>query len=249
MKLKHLPAMVALIASPLVLLAAPADDRKIEAAAHASYNFRSVLEDRVKAKADQGVVTLSGSVADEADRKLAADTVSNLPGVSGVRNELNVMPDYPERSDGWIALKIRARLLVKANVSATATTVAVKDGIVTLGGLVENAAQKELTEAYAKDIDGVKAVKNELVIAPAQAADKSSLAEAIDDASITTQVKYALMSHKATSALNAKVTTKDGVVHITGIAHSDAEKSLVTKLAQDARGTKSVKNDMTVEKS
>jgi osmotically-inducible protein OsmY len=37
------------------------------------------------------------------------------------------------------------------------------------------------------------------------------------------------------------------VVSITGEAASDAEKSLVTKLAQDVRGTKSVGNAMTVK--
>lgn len=249
MKLKNLSVMVAFLAGPLGLFASPADDRKIEAAAHSSYNYRSVLDNRVKVKVDQGVATLSGSVRDESDRRIAADTVSNLPGVTGIRDELTVTSEHPERSDGWIALKIRARLLVKANVSATATTVAVKDGVVTLGGLAENAAQKELTAAYAKDIDGVKSVTNEMVIAPASPAASSAVVETIDDASVTTQVKYALLSHKSTSALTTKVTTKGGEVHITGVAHSDAEKSLVTKLAQDVRGAKSVKNDMTVEKS
>jgi osmotically-inducible protein OsmY len=36
------------------------------------------------------------------------------------------------------------------------------------------------------------------------------------------------------------------VVRVTGDAASDAEKSLVTKLAGDVRGTRSVTNDMTV---
>ena len=49
------------------------------------------------------------------------------------------------------------------------------------------------------------------------------------------------------SALKTKVTTLDGVVRVTGNARSDAEKALVTKLAQDVRGTKSVTNDMVVK--
>lgn len=55
------------------------------------------------------------------------------------------------------------------------------------------------------------------------------------------------MSHKSTSALKTKVTTTDGVVRVTGDAANDAEKSLVTKLANEGRGTKSVTNDMTVK--
>jgi len=145
-----------------------------------------------------------------------------------------------------MAFKIRSRLLVKANVSATSTKVAVQDGVVTLSGAAENAAQKELTEVYAKDIDGVKSVKNDIVVKDVSTATQT-VGEKIDDASITSQVKFALLSHKATSALKTKVTTNDGVVTITGVAASDAEKSLVSKLAQDVRGTKSVTNDMTVK--
>ena len=54
------------------------------------------------------------------------------------------------------------------------------------------------------------------------------MGEIIDDASITTQVKYALMSHSSTSALKTKITTNAGLVDITGEAASDAEKSFVT---------------------
>ena len=73
------------------------------------------------------------------------------------------------------------------------------------------------------------------------------MSENIDDASITTQVKYALLTHKGTSALKTKLETNDGVIVITGEARSDAEKALVTKLAQDVRGVKSVRNEMTVK--
>lgn len=205
-----------------------------------------MLDNKIKVKAKDGLVTLSGTVQDSDDKALASDTVENIPGVTGVQNNIVVKPAHPENSDSWIALKLRSRLLMKANVSATSTKVAVKDGVVTLTGTADNMAQKELTESYAKEITGVKSVKNKLVIKPNPAADLT-LGEKIDDASITSQVKYALISHKSTSALKTKVTTTDGVVVVTGEAQSEAEKSLVTKLAQDVRGVKSVTNDMTVK--
>jgi len=245
MKIKNLSTLLVLVASPIVLLASSATDSKIEDAAKASYNYRTVLEDHVKVKVSDGIVTLTGTVQDKDDKALAEDTVCNLPGVTSVKNEIKVEPTYPEKSDAWMALKIRSRLLVKGNVSATSTTVVVKDGDVTLTGKADNAAQKELTEAYAKDIDGVKTVKNDIVVATP--APGPTIGEKIDDASITTQVKFALLNHKATSAIKTKVTTNDGVVAITGEAASDAEKSLVSKLASDVRGVKSVSNAMTVK--
>src|SRR4051794_16923635 len=113
MKNKYLPALLLIIASPLALMASSETDRKIEDAAKASYNYQTVLEDHVKVKARDGVVTLSGTVQDNDEKNLAVDTVENLPGVTSVRNELVVKSDYPEKSDGWIAVKIRSRLLVK----------------------------------------------------------------------------------------------------------------------------------------
>ncbi|MBI3887128.1 MAG: BON domain-containing protein [Opitutae bacterium] len=246
MKIKNLSALLLIVASPLVLLASSETDRKIEEAAKASYNYRTVLEDHVNVKAHDGVVTLTGNVQDKDDKSLAQDTVENLPGVMSVKNEITVKSNFPEHSDAWIALKIRSRLLVKANVSAATTTVEVKDGVVTLGGTADNAAQKDLTAVYAKDIDWVKSVTNDIVVKDKLAATET-VGEKIDDASITSQVKFALLTHKSTSALKTKVTTNDGLVAVSGEAANDAEKSLVTKLAQDVRGVKSVSNKMTVK--
>jgi len=248
MKTKYLPALLVLIASPLALLASHATDRKIEEAAKASYNYRTVLEDNVKVKAQDGIVTLTGTVQDKSDKALAADTVENLPGVTSVKNDIVVASSYPEHSDKWMAVKIRSRLLVKANVSAATTKVEVVDGVATLTGTADNQAQKELTGVYAMDIDHVKSVKNEIVVNAATGAPrKETMGDKIDDASITSQVKLALLSHKSTSALMTKVTTNDGIVTVSGVAANDAEKSLVSKLAGDVRGARSVTNNMTVK--
>jgi osmotically-inducible protein OsmY len=92
----------------------------------------------------------------------------------------------------------------------------------------------------------VKSVRNNIVVTD-EPAPRNPMNETIDDASITSQLKYALLAHKGTSALKTKITTNDGVIDITGVARSDAEKSLVTKLAQDVRGVRSVSNNMTVK--
>lgn len=246
MKNKNLSALLILAVAPVALFASSETDRKIEDAAKASYNYRTVLDDHVKVKAKDGIVTLTGSVEDKDDKALAADTVENLPGVVAVKNEITVKPSHPEHSDAWIAFKIRSRLLVKGNVSATDTKVAVENGNVILTGTADNIAQKDLTSVYAKEIEGVKSVKNDIMIKDAPAS-RETVGEKIDDASITSQVKYALLSHKSTSALKTKVTTNEGAIVITGEAASDAEKALVTKLAQDVRGVKSVSNNMTVK--
>ncbi len=226
---------------PTVLWASSVD-HQIEDAASNSYNYKAVLNGHVKVKSEDGVVTLTGTVPDKADRALAEDTVENLPGVVRVDNEVTVDSSYPEYSDSWIALKIHGLLLVRANVSDANTKVTVQDGAVTLTGTAESDAQKALTEAYVKSVDHVKSVNNQLVVVAAPPSDTS----AVDDASITGQVKYQLLTDHNTSAIRTKVKTEHGVVIITGEAESSAEKDLVTRVAETIRGVRSVDNLMTV---
>ena len=143
-------------------------------------------------------------------------------------------------------MKVKTALLFHRNVSATGTTVYTKDGVVTLQGEASSMAQKELTTEYAKDIDNVKAVKNEMTIAATPATSDATIGDKIDDASITAEVKSSLLSHHSTSAIHTTVSTTDGVVTVGGIAKNDAEKSLVTKLATDINGVTSVINNMTI---
>jgi hyperosmotically inducible periplasmic protein len=247
MKTLKLFALLVMAAAPAMIFASTETDRQIEDAAKSSYNFRVVLDNAVTARSDDGVVTLTGTVQDKDQKNIANDTVSNLPGVVSVNNQIEVQSTVPEHSDAWIAWKIRGTLLVRANVSTTNTKVDVNNGVVLLTGTADNQAQKDLTEAYAKDVEGVKSVKNEIVVAnPPVGETDRTVGDVIDDASITTQVKFALLSHSSTSAFATKVKTKDGVVMISGEASSDAERSFVTKLANSVRGVKSVDNEMTV---
>ena len=226
---------------PTVLLASSVDSQ-IEDAANNSYNYKAVLNGQVKVKSEDGMVTLTGTVPDKSDRALAEDTVENLPGVVRVDNQIAVDSSAPEYSDSWIAVKIHGLLLVRANVSDANTKVAVQDGVVTLTGTAESDAQKALTEAYVKSVDHVKSVNNQLVVVAAPPSDTS----AVDDASITGQVKYQLFTDHNTSASRTKVKTEHGVVIITGEAESAAEKDLVTRVAETIRGVRSVDNLMTV---
>ena len=95
------------------------------------------------------------------------------------------------------------------------TEVDAKDGIVTLQGKATSQAQKDLTTEYAKDVEGVKDVKNEMTVSKtAKKTRPTAMGEKIDDASITAQVKMTLLFHRSTSALNTTVATKTRRGHI-----------------------------------
>ena len=252
MKTSSLTAVLiaAVMLAPFSVRAASMDDQAEKAIA-SSYTFRTVLDNHVKVDVDDGVATLTGKVRDEEQSRLAEDTAAAYAGVTQVVNKLKIDADLKPGSDEWIALKIRSRLLVKANVSLTDTKVEVHNGVVYLAGTAESAAQRDLTEAYVKDIDGVHSVSNNIQVVdatkPKEVKDHSyTVGEKLDDSSITAQVKYELFSHRSTSALKTKINTINGNVIISGAASSDAEKDLVTKLAKSVRGVEAVDNNMTV---
>ena len=231
-----------LIATPIALLALPSIDGRIETSARQSYIFRVVLDRQVQVRANQGQVTLTGSVVDAEAKAFAQDTVENLPEVTGITNNITVLSRYTVRSDAWIAAKVRSHLLVKGNISAATTFVSVQDGIATLGGSAPNVVQKDRAGVCAAEIDGVSSVVNNIVIKNVPAPSEN-----IDDASLATLVRFALLGDKLASTLKITVVTTDGAVLVTGEAANETEKSLVTRLAQNVRGATSVTNEMTIK--
>lgn len=223
-------------------------DARIESSARQSYVFKTYLQsDDIKIESRDGAVTLTGIVAENFHKSLAQETVAGLPGVKIVDNRLEVKGASPTaNSDAWFHDKVKITLLFHRSVRGMTTEVDVKDGVVTLRGEAASQAQKELTTEYAKDVEGIKGVNNEMTVTkPAKKA--RTVGEKIDDASITAQVKITLLSHHSTSALNTKVETKRGAVTLYGNVHNAAELSLATKLASDVNGVKSVTNRMVIK--
>lgn len=238
---------IALLAANTPLRASETDDR-IESAFRESYVFKTYLkDDAVKAASKDGIVTLSGTVEQDSHKGLAEETVANLPGVKSVDNRVELKGEHPaESSNEWIAMQVKTMLAFNRNVSALATNVYVEQGIVTLRGEATSEAQKELITEYVKDINGIEGVRNEMIVVPPAKEAPQTLQEKIDDASITAQVKMALLSHRSTSVLKTKIATKDGVVTLGGKAANVAERDLVTKLVTDIQGVNSVINNMAV---
>lgn len=252
MKSKYSVTLLAVVAAMLVtsmpVLASNMDER-IESSAEQSHVFKTYLKnDDIKVESEGGVVTLTGTVGEASHKSLARDTVAGLPGVKSVDNKLEVKGEQPtEYSDAWLIAKVKTTLLLHRNVSVN-TEVSAKDGVVTLQGEAASQAEKNLTTEYARDIEGVRNVINEMTVS-GKAKEKVTLGEKIDDASITAEVKMVLLSHRSTSAIHTKVETNNGVVTLTGKARNFAEIDLVTKYVKDIDGVHSVKNKMTTKQS
>jgi len=243
-----LVAAVALLASSVPAHAAKMDSR-IELSARQSYVFKTYLEgDDIKIQSRDGAVTLTGIVSENFHKSLAQETVAGLPGVTSVDNRLEVKGAAPTaNSDAWLRDKVKVALLFHSSVRARTTEVEVNDGIATLRGEAFNQSQKELTTEYAREVEGIKDVKNEMTVSATSEKASRTVGEKIDDASISAQVRMSLLNHRSTSVLNTTVKTKRGVVTVGGKARNAAEINQVTKLATDINGVQSVRNLMTIE--
>ncbi len=247
--LKILVAVMAVVLLASASLCASELDKRIESSAKQSYVFKTYLkDDTIKTQSKDGLVTLTGTVSEESHKALAKETVASLPGVKSVNNQLTLKGERPaEKSDGWISMQVKYSLLYHRYVSGINTQVFVTDGGVILRGEAENQAEKDLAGEYAKDINGVKDVKNEMTVAKAADKPKETMGEKIDDASITAQVKMAFLTHQSTSAFKTSVETNKGIVTLSGKTTSGAGKEIATKVASDVNGVTKVVNNMTIE--
>ncbi len=241
-------AAVAMFSSTAIPVYASETDSRIESSARQTYVFKTyLLNDDIKIHSKDGAVTLTGIVADESHKGLAQETMVGLPGVTHVDNRLEIKGAPPSaNSDAWLRDKVKITLLFHSSISSGRIEVDVRDGIATLRGDANSFAQKQLATEYTMDVDGIKQVKNEMTVITTPL-KKRTVGEKIDDASITAQVKMALLYHRSTSAVKTSVTTKNGIVTMSGKASNADEIKLATKLASDVIGVNSVKNQMTIE--
>jgi len=68
----------------------------------------------------------------------------------------------------------------------------------------------------------------------------ASTGEVIDDSLITTKVKSSFVADSTVSALDISVETNKGVVNLTGLVNSEAERQRAVQIARETSGVKQV---------
>ena len=106
--------------------------------------------------ASQNVNEAANTAARQASN--AAGTIANKTGE--VAQNLNKAAG-PAVSDATVTARVKAKLLADG---VTGTTVDTTDGVVTLAGSVAGDDQKAKAERDARETEGVKCVKNELIV-------------------------------------------------------------------------------------
>jgi osmotically-inducible protein OsmY len=143
---------------------------------------RSVSPTTTQVNVKDGVVTLKGEASSQAQKELTTEYAMDVEGVKDVKNEMTVAKvqekgktDKTDKTDkeqtisetiddASITAQVKMTLLYHRSTSALKTKVETQNGVVTLTGEAKNAAEANLATKLAKDVNGVKEVKNQMIV-------------------------------------------------------------------------------------
>ncbi|WP_338491902.1 molecular chaperone OsmY [Erwinia aphidicola] len=123
----------------------------------------------ISVETHSGVVTLNGFVTSQDQAEKAVAVAGKVEGVKSVSDKLHVKDSTKQTMKGYAGdtattSEIKAKLLADDIVPSRNVKVETTNGVVQLSGMVKTQAQSERAEGIAKAIDGVKSVKNDLVV-------------------------------------------------------------------------------------
>ena len=197
-----------------------------------------VEETEVGVEVDQGVVTLTGTVASYAKKLAAQEAAHRVTGVLDVANDIQVrMPGSLAHTDTELARAVRRALEWDALVPHTRITSTVEDGWVTLVGEVDVLSEREEAERAVRYLHGVRGVTNLIVVRPPQVMPERVRAVITD----------ALERSAEHEGKHIQVQVSDSVVTLTGCVRSYAEKRAVMGAVSHAPGVHTVRDQLRID--
>jgi osmotically-inducible protein OsmY len=197
-----------------------------------------VDETDVGVEVDQGVVTLTGTVASWAKRVAAQEAAHRVWGVFDVANDIRVKaPGSPGRTDTELAQAVRHAIEWDAFVPEKRIRTTVSNGWVTLEGSVDTWNQLHDCERAIRNLAGVIGVSNNIEVkAPSVAARD-----------VENAISQALERHAEREAKHIQLSVHDdGRVTVSGVVGSWAERQAVLGAAKGTRGVRSVEDRLKI---
>lgn len=143
------------------------------------------------------------------------------------------------KSDSKIQQDVMEQLKWEPYLNAAEIGVAVKNGIVTLSGIVDSYSKKLAAEKAAKKIAGVKAIAEDIQIGVSPATKKS-------DTEIAEAVLNALKWQSAVQEETIKIKVEDGAVRLEGEVEWDYQRIIAKAAIENLEGVRSVINLISV---
>lgn len=187
--------------------------------------------------AEDGVITLTGTVASYDERVRAEKAARRVKGVVGIANDVQVdLPAGSVRTDTDIALAAVQSLAWNVGVPSDGVKVTVRNGWVTLDGEVDWNVQRVAAEKAVRRMVGVRGVTNLVTLRPQ-----------ITTANLRARIEKALRRHAEVDAQHIAVTVDGTRVRLTGTVRSWVEREDAEAAAWAAPGVTRVENRIHVE--
>lgn len=142
--------------------------------------------------------------------------------------------------DSTISSKVKMNLINASDVKARRIDVDVLNGVVTLTGLVESAAEIKKAEEIAFAVSGVKGVTNYLTVG------SRTMGQALEDKIIVGKINSKLIVEPNMRSLNIDVDSNNGVVTLTGIVSNAEQKNRALEIAKATAGAVKVVDNLKV---
>lgn len=190
---------------------------------------------RIGVTAEDGLVTLRGTVPTLAQKWAAEEAAKRVKGVRAVVEDLDVdLPAMHLRDDADIARAASGALYWDTLLPATIQIV-VKDGYVTLSGEVQWNYQREEAEDVVRRLAGIRGISNMIEIRQAVAA--KNIRGEIDEV-------FKRDAHLDAQAISIAV--HGSKVTLSGKVHSWYERNEASRAAWSIRGVTAVDNEIAI---
>lgn len=185
-----------------------------------------------------GIVTLSGTVANYATKIAAERATKRVDGVKAVAEEIEVKLSQSDwRNDAEIAQTILNTIKWYATVRGEGIKVKVENGWVTLEGEVEWIFEKNTVASAIEKLLGVRGITNLIKIAPR-----------VTPSDVKRKISAAFHRSASVDAKGINITTEGSKVILTGKVHTYDEKLAASSAASSAPGVTEVLNKLEVER-
>lgn len=138
--------------------------------------------------------------------------------------------------------KVKAKLMSEAPIEATAVNLETENGVVQLGGFIDDEMKGKKAAEIVAGMEGVRKVDNQLHAKPG---DRDT-GQAVDDGMLTTKVKAKLAEADLGMAADINIDTYNGIVLLTGFVDTDETKNLAEKFVAEQEDVTRVINGIYV---